>query len=313
MSETGAAPAAAPSAPVNGAAPPNGAPPTEGAAAAPPPPSEYEIKVGGEVRKVKPEHVRKVLGMKADEEIHPRDIRAMQIELASRQRWSEASEREKQAAAEAAMLETDPVAALAKRKFGGDKIKARQALITTLGAQINEELMPADERARLERQRELEAAEKELRERKEREQKSEYERQVDQNAQAIGKQLAAELTAVGVTPTPKTIADFAAHVMGRQQEGRPIRSQAELREIAAEVRAEAQESARGSLSSLEGEALIEYLGEEVVKKIRTHDANRIRRELGQRPVTQTTQTKPQPGVKPKTTQQVLDEIRGTKR
>src|SRR5690349_515155 len=144
MSETGAAPAAAPAAP-NGASPSNGAAPAQGApavAAPPPPPSEYEIKIGGETRKVKAEQVRKTLGMKADEEIHPRDLRALQFELHSRQRWGEASAREKDAMARAAMLETDPVAALA-HKFGGDKLKARQALIATLGAQLNEEALPA--------------------------------------------------------------------------------------------------------------------------------------------------------------------------
>lgn len=313
MSETGAAPAAAPAAPngapTNGAPPAQGSPPGAAPAAKPPPPSEYEIKVGGESRKVKAEQVRKALNMRADEEIHPRDLRALQMELHSRQRWGEASAREKEVMARAAMLETDPVAALA-HKFGGDKLKARQALIATLGAQLNEEALPADERERLQRQRELEAKAKRLEEIEEREKKSEYDRAVDQQAQQIGARLASELKAVGVTPTPKTIADFAAHLQAARAEGRQVSS---LAEIAAEVRDEARNGARGLLSALDGEALIEYLGEDVVKKVRTHDANRIRQTLGTRPTTQQQPPRSAPAAKPKTTQQVLDEIRAMKR
>lgn len=307
MSETGAAPAApaAPNGTPPAAAPTNGTQPTA-APATPPPPSKYEVKIAGEAREFSAEQVRKALQMRADEEITPRDLRALQYQVHSQQRWNEASQREKNAMAQLAMLEQDPVAALAP-KFGGDKLKARQALIATLGAQLNEEALPPDERERLQRQRELEARSKRLEEIEKREQQSQYDRAVDQQAQQIGSRLAQELTAVGVRPTPKTIADFAAHLMAANQEGRQVTS---LAEIAQEVRDEARESARGSLAALEGEALIEYLGEDVVKRVRAHDANRIRRELGQRPPQGQQQTRlPAAPAKPKSTQQVLDELR----
>lgn len=294
MSDQAAAPNTAPTPAPAAATPPpaakpaaakpandNGAPPAEQAAPTPPPaPVEHEIKIGKQTRKVTDAEVRQALGMAADEPVGPREVRALQLEVASRQRFREAAEREKQLAEREQMLDKDFVRAVADKHFGGDRIKAREHLIKMLGGEIAEETLPPEERAERQRRRELEEKAKKLDEYEKAEQQRAYQTQVERQTQQAGRAFAEALKRAGAPTTPHAIGRMAAIAESALAGEIEVESVDDLAAIVLQEMQAEVESRFDALSDDDLMALLDRKGR--MAKLRAIDAKRIKGELVQR-------------------------------
>jgi hypothetical protein len=217
----------------------------------------FEAKVNGKVEKVSEEQL----------------LRDYQKYRAGEQKLAEASAKQKEIDAFYEALEHDPETALARSKLPAEK--KRQLAEKWLTEQLEESLRDPREREMMELQAQLE----EYRSKEEKVKQSEAEKQ---KVEAIQKRQAHFQDLFGkameqspLAKNPETAAEalraMALHYRMAKQQG----YEPDPQELAQAVEERYLKGLHAAASSLDGESLVNFLGSDVVKKIRQYDLGRL--------------------------------------
>lgn len=263
---TDAAPAGAPAASGNTTSTPakaDGTPaPEKGAASATPaPPTEYEFDFDGKPRKYSQDELRTN---------YLKGKSAAQMLTKSEQRLKEATEREKKSSAHQERAKKGELAKVLE-EWGLDPRRAAEELLLP---DIQREMMSPAEQHLLAAQRRAEEAERRLQERDETEKSAREEAETVEHQQRLGQAFVAALEKAGL---PKTSAPWAVKRMAALQEkADELELDFHPDELATLVRDDFQGEHRSIASTMDGEQLWNWLGEDTAKKLVRHEISRMK-------------------------------------
>lgn len=217
-----------------------------------------------------PKRTRKIKVNGADEEVDEESLilagtRAKQIEQAARRQWEEAQAVKRELDGFRNTWEQDPVAAL--EKLGP---AARQAAEQFLLRELQREQVKAQDPEKFELMRQAEEA-KRLRAQVEEAQRQQQEQQVkaqqEHFAGVIDQEFAAVMKEANLPKTTESVRLLAQEAMRLADLGVPP-TRDQLQAIVPIVREKIGKMAQSTLSGMEGEALLKFIGPDVRRRIR---------------------------------------------
>jgi hypothetical protein len=210
-------------------------------------------------------------------------IRRAQLADAADEKFREAAEMRKQAEQFFELLRTNPKQVLLHPEFA-QAINLRELAEEYLGGELQRELMDPKDRE-LEELRKFKQEQEEARQRTEHEkltkaQQAELREHQIRAAKEIDRQLTDVLSKADLPKDPEVVKRVAELMYQAGQKGYELDAQTAV-DI---VRDRSQQYLQSLTSKLDGESLVKFLGDDLVKKIRKHDLARIKAQLeGQQP------------------------------
>jgi Txe/YoeB family toxin of Txe-Axe toxin-antitoxin module len=203
-------------------------------------------------------------------------IRRAQMAESADEKFKKASEMQRQAEQFIEALKTNPLAILTHPEMG---INFREIAEQYLGEHVRKEMMDPVERE-LEELREFKRQQEEGRRQLEEEQmtaqqRAEQEKLRQQTAQYYDRKITEVLKATNLPKTPNTIKRVAEVLKNAVNNGYEL----DVETAVDLVNEDYRNDVSSLFGSLEGDALISALGEDLVKKIRTHDIARMKAKL----------------------------------
>ncbi len=243
--------------------------------AAPKAEGKAETKAEAAKEAIKEEIRRLKLKIDGKEEELPEDevIRLAQLGKASNKRFEEAKAMRTQAEQFLAMLKKDPKSVLSDPRIGIDLKKFAEQVVWE---HIEEQsLSPEQKRAR-DVERELEKYKSQEEERK----KTEAERQMqalhERYAADYDRKISTALASSGLPKTPATVKRMAEYLYSAVQNGYDL----EPSDLVEQVRKDYLDDIKQLFGQTEGDQLLAFLGEDVAKKLRSHDLKRLKATTG---------------------------------
>jgi hypothetical protein len=188
-------------------------------------------------------------------------VKGYQRARASAKRFEEASKLQKTAQRVLEALQSDPMSILSHPSLG---INAREVAERYLLSQIeNEMLTPEQRQAKAERE-ELDRYRNEQRERAEAEKKAHFENLKGQYASQYERQFTEVMDKTGVPKTAETVARMAKYLRQAVANGH----EPDLYDVAELVKEDIAAEQRAVYGSLEGDKLLQILGDDVAEKVR---------------------------------------------
>lgn len=200
----------------------------------------------------------------SDEEI----VTKFQLGEAGRVRMQKAAELMKLKEARDEAIKNDPFDALQK-EYGIDVLKlAEQRLIE----QFRQEQLPEHEREKIRLQQELEAERAKLRSYEEAQQRAQQEALETQIIEQTQRDFAEALEVGNLPKNRMTMSMMAEIAMAALDHGVELTP----KQIAAEVNERLQASSKHVFSSLKGEQLVKYLGDDVVREVLRYQVDKVK-------------------------------------
>jgi hypothetical protein len=243
------------------------------------------------------EEIRKLKGKVNGREVEWTEaeaIRRAQLADAADEKFREASEMRKQAEQFFELLRTNPKQVLMHPELA-KAINMRELAEEYLSTELQREMMDPKDRE-LEDLRKWKTEQEEARKAAEQEQmtkaqQEELRQHQQRAAREIDRQLTEVLQKADLPKDPEVVKRVAELMYQAGQKGYELDPQ-----TAVDIVRERSQSYLQSLTSrMEGEALVKFLGEDLVKKLRKHDLARIKAQLeGSQPAAIAEQVQPQP-------------------
>ena len=194
-------------------------------------------------------------------------IKAYQTGKASTKRFTEAAQKEKQVAQFLSAIKEDPFTALQQLGVENvDEIAERR-----IADRIRWEMMPEDERERLELKKKLQQYEQKEQSYKKQQEEAQYQLEMAQALKEVDEEIGAELKKSGTKPSPKVVARLAEIMLASLENGE--------RMPASKAYARSQDMLRGEvvdyITSLPLEKAIEILPAEWVQQLRKHFVSQV--------------------------------------
>ncbi len=224
---------------------------------------------------------------------------------AADKRFQEAAELRKQADAERQTLlerlKTDPAAIMSEYDIDPDEFAEAR-----LAAKIEEELMDPNEREKRRLEAELEQYKAEEERKREEAEQQQYQVQVQQHAKDWGDKLDAAFNELGAPKNPyrvKLAVDAILSAMDRGVDLSPKQA------VEAAYNA-AKEDLSSAAVAFKGQALLDYLGKDVVKEVQKALAGQVKNTLKKAPETQRQAAQVEDKGPKKSFEQLMRELRG---
>lgn len=194
-------------------------------------------------------------------------IKAYQTGKASTKRFNEAAAKEKQVTQFLSAIKQDPFTAL--QQLGVDNID--EIAERRIAERIQWEMMPEEERERLELKKKLSHYEEREKTYKQQQEEARYQAEMASALQEVDTEIGQVLKQSGVKPTPKAVARIAELMLASLERGEKI--------PAAKAYERAQEMLRGEvvdyIASLPPQKAIEFFPKEYVDEIRKYFVNQV--------------------------------------
>lgn len=283
----GAAPApAASTTGTNGAAPGTSQTPapTPGAGERPAegaPPVGGETKAQAQARRMVTKHYGKEREWDLDNAEHLRELQVLaEIGGSGREKFHEAQKMREEAEAERALLKKDPWALLEKHGLNPDELAEQRVLALLERQQKLAQMTPEDQaRSHVQTERQKLQEEKEAFERQQHE--SARDRETERILPIFTENVPKALKAVGLADAKGAPIGPAVDMLNKYlgdvlASGKPIGAE-DIEWAAKATRQDAGQMLQGMTASLEGQALVDFLGKEVANKLRQWDVSEFKR------------------------------------
>jgi hypothetical protein len=229
------------------------------------PDKPYKIKVNGREMNVSLEDL-KVLAQKAD---------------AAEQKFSEAAKMRKQSQMLVRMLKEDPLQVLSNPNLGVDFKRIAQDF---LYSEIQKEQMSPEQRELHDLKQKMAKIEEEKKANQKKEEDARFQELVKHHSTQLDKEISAALQTAKLPKSPNTIKRVAYYMMEGLRRGVELKA-SDVMDI---VRNDYVNDFRDMFSLADGETMTKVLGDDVIKKLREYDLNRLRPDLATRQVQTTT-------------------------